>query len=1087
MRTNKQIISEVSACFGYLPSLFVPDQENTQVLDNLWQQTLAAYVNNPLPTLFKEKLFAYLSRYCSVSYCIVCHSCALGRLGMSAKHILQLLESPAPTLAELEEIKALLANASPLTSLPEPDYQLEKAIFSCCIYIFLNPKQDANCREELRRILGVSNYNHLMKFLAYIKTCHLWVEAHPALTYQIDPPATAVLGNLFAAEPKLVEFFRSYNESQQPGVKSQKSEVRNQESELQHRAVSLRDISDRISTEDKLQQNEELFQQLTQNIRQVFWIVSPCHSKIFYISPAYEEIWGRDRQQLYDNPACFIDSVHPMDRAHIIAAQDQQLQGEAEIEYRIIRPDNQERWIRDRAFPIFNAQGEVERLVGIADDITERKQLQEELRESEERLKFALCAARMGRWEWNILTNKITWSENLEALFGLEQGAFDGTYESFINYVHPQDRDFVNQSVMQAVQEEAQYDIEFRVVWADGTIRFCQSKGYVFRDSLGNPVRMTGVDIDITKRKQIEKQLRLLESVVVNAKDAILITEAEPIDDPGPKILYANAAFTRMTGYSCEEILGKTPRFLQGAKSDRPTLDKIRAALSRWESICVELINYRKDGSEFWTEISLVPVADETGCYTHWVAIQRDISDRKRQEAEYQMLLSAEQAARGAAETANRTKDEFLAIVSHELRSPLNAMLGWVRLLRTRKFDAAKTAQALEIIERNARLQAQLIEDLLDISRMIRGKLLLNLTEVNLISVIEAAIDVIRTSALSKNIQLNFTIEDRTSRNSQLEDPNSEFSPISPSPPALILGDPVRLQQIVWNLLSNAVKFTPEGGKVEIKLSTVIDGRNGQLPITSYAQLQVSDTGKGISPEFLPYVFERFRQADSTITRAQSGLGLGLAIVRSLVELHHGSVYVESPGEGLGSTFTVKLPLLEMAGGQKGRGAEEQNGDGGSEGAQENSSVCAFVSRRDTNPKSKIQNSSRYSALENLQILVVDDEADARELLTTVLEQYGAKVTAVASVAEALDAFEKLQPNVLVSDIGMPHENGYSLIRKLRNIEAERGGRIPAIALTAYARSEDQAAAIAAGFQIHLAKPVEPAQLVAVVANIIQQ
>jgi hypothetical protein len=401
----------------------------------------------------------------------------------------------------------------------------------------------------------------------------------------------------------------------------------------------------------------------------------------------------------------------------------------------------------------------------------------------------------------------------------------------------------------------------------------------------------------------------------VNAKDAILIAEAEPIDRPGLRILYANAAFTRMTGYTCDEILGRSPRFLQGAKSDaaglgfaqRATLDKVRAAIQNWESICFEIINYRKDGAEFWAEISLVPVADETGCYTHWIAIGRDISDRKQQEAEHQMLLAAEQAARSAAEAANRSKDEFLAIVSHELRSPLNAMLGWARLLRTRKFDAAKTAQGLEIIERNARLQTQLIEDLLDLSRMIRGKLNLNRSQVNLVYAIEAAIDVIRTSAQSKNIQLNFTIE---GTNQEDKSQKSELSFFTPSaPPAFqVFGDLVRLQQIIWNLLSNAIKFTPEGGRVEVRLSVEGERRKGRgerldstlvseslLPADSssssldplayprsIACIQVIDTGIGISPEFLPYVFDRFRQADTTITRSHTGLGLGLTEI-----LHH--------------------------------------------------------------------------------------------------------------------------------------------------------------------------------------------------------
>jgi PAS domain S-box-containing protein len=599
------------------------------------------------------------------------------------------------------------------------------------------------------------------------------------------------------------------------------------------------------------------------------------------------------------------------------------------------------------------------------------------------------------------------------------------------------------------------------------------SKGNVFRDAVGNPVRMAGVDIDITARKRVEEQLRLLESVVVNAKDAILITEAEPIDQPGPRIVYANAAFTRVTGYTYEEVLGRSPRFLQGSNSDRATLDKIRAALKCWEPVCVELINYRKDSSQFWVEINLVPVKDRIGCYTHWIAIQRDITERKQAEAEHQQLLAAEQAARAASEAANRTKDEFLAIVSHELRSPLNVMLGWARLLRTRKFDQAKTANGLEIIERNARLQTELIEDLLDISRIIRGKLHLNFSKVNLISVIQAAMDVVRSTAESKNIQLNFSLnseEGEAKEMGRMSDSQAISAPHRPSTLSpyqaktsslLVSGDPVRLQQIIWNLLSNAVKFTPEGGRVSVEMSALSDRwsvEGKQQTTDRYAQITVSDTGKGISPEFLPYVFERFRQADSSITRSQAGLGLGLAIVRSLVELHNGTVSAESPGEGQGSTFTIKLPLLEHSNPAE---VEGSRGEGNYE--------------------------PPAPSLDGFQLLVVDDEADAREFVTTVLEQYGAKVIAVASVSEALEAVERSQPDVLVSDIGMPGENGYSLIRKLRQLEAERGGRIPAIALTAYARSEDRAAAIAAGFQLHISKPVDPAQLAAVVANIVKR
>jgi hypothetical protein len=341
MQTSEQIISEISARFGYLPSLFVPAQEKPQLLENLWHQTLAAYVNNPLPILFKEKLFAYLSRYCCVPYCIVCHSCALGQLGMSAKQILQLLASPAPTTTAVEEINRAIAQSTPLTSFPEPGSPLEKAIFSCCVYIFLNP-QDTVCRERLHQVLGQSNYDRLIAILAYIKTCHLWVEANPALAYQIDPPATAALEALFTAEPQLVEFFRNHNEvvrqeSRKQGAEGAQGAEEKFKSKIQNLKSKI--SSDRVRTQEELQQNQQLFQQLTENIRQVFWIASQWHSQIFYISPAYEEIWGRSRQQLYENPASFIDFLHPDDRDRVIAARQKQFKAELEIEYRIIRPD----------------------------------------------------------------------------------------------------------------------------------------------------------------------------------------------------------------------------------------------------------------------------------------------------------------------------------------------------------------------------------------------------------------------------------------------------------------------------------------------------------------------------------------------------------------------------------------------------------------------------------------------------------------------------------------------------------------------------------------------------------------------------
>jgi PAS domain S-box-containing protein len=375
------------------------------------------------------------------------------------------------------------------------------------------------------------------------------------------------------------------------------------------------------------------------------------------------------------------------------------------------------------------------------------------------------------------------------------------------------------------------------------------------------------------------------------------------------------------------------------------------------------------------------------------------------------------------AQEANRIKEEFLAIVSHELRTPLNSMLGWVQMIRNRKLDEALTFKALATIERNAQLQRKLIEDILDISRIVQGKIRLNLRKVDLVLVINAAIEAIYPTSDIKDIQVESNLDSSVGE---------------------VMGDAERLQQVVWNLLSNAVKFTPSGGRVEVHLKKV----------NSNVQITVSDTGKGISTDFLPYIFERFRQADSTTTRTEGGLGLGLSIVRYLVEMHSGTVHAASEGEGLGATFTVLLPIIELQ--------QEQ-----------------LINESEL----KVHN---LSALDSLQVLVVDDSPDTRELVSFILQESGANVTSVSSVGEALEALVRLKPDVLVSDIGMPDEDGYSLIRKVRINEAAQGKKIPAVALTAFARDEECRLALEAGFHVHLSKPIEPDKLVAVVANLVK-
>lgn len=405
-----------------------------------------------------------------------------------------------------------------------------------------------------------------------------------------------------------------------------------------------------------------------------------------------------------------------------------------------------------------------------------------------------------------------------------------------------------------------------------------------------------------------------------------------------------------------------------------------------------------------------------------------DITDRKQAEQEREQLLAREQASRESAQAANRMKDEFLATLSHELRTPLNAMLGWTQLLRSRKFDEETTARALETIDRNAKSLTALIEDVLDVSRIITGKLQLDVRSVKLASLIKVTINTFTPCADAKEICIEY-----------FSDPNV----------GVIFGDANRLQQIMWNLLSNGVKFTPKGGTVDVRLES----------INSRVEIQVRDTGVGIAPEFLPYVFERFCQADSSSTRSHGGLGLGLAIVRHLVELHGGTVRAESPGIGQGATFIVNLPIKADA------------------------TKTSEAEQLFSTPESQLVENDLPN-LGGLRVLVVDDEADARQLLSTVLKQHEAQVVAVSSAREAVVALQKFQPDVLISDIGMPQEDGYCLIRKIRALPSDKGGRTPAVALTAYARAQDRTKALNAGFQLHVAKPVNPTELARVVANL---
>jgi PAS domain S-box-containing protein len=496
----------------------------------------------------------------------------------------------------------------------------------------------------------------------------------------------------------------------------------------------------------------------------------------------------------------------------------------------------------------------------------ERTRAAQQARRSEERLRFALDAASMGTWDWDLSTNRVQWSDNLARIHGLSEGAFDGTFASYEREIHPDDRPRVYASIQRALSEGVPHDVEYRLVAPDGTVRWCEGKGRVEHDD-GRPVRMSGVCMMVTRRKE------------------------------------------------------------------------------------------------------------------------------------------AELARLAAAEESSRLKDEFLATLSHELRTPLNAILGWVQMLQSGELTATRTKQAIDVIGRNARLQAQLIEDILDVSRIITGKLEIERAPLSVFHLVETVVSGIAPVVEAKRIRLEQQIA-------------ADLPPIE--------GDPKRLHQVLNNVLSNAVKFTDEGGSIALACETD----------STWLNIRVQDSGVGIAPEFLPFVFDRFRQADSRTTRSHGGLGLGLAIARHLIEQHGGDIRAHSDGEGKGTTMAIRLPVSSTA------------------GCEDRPDMCSGTTD---------------VRLDDLTILVVDDQQDSREILATLLEQRGARVVQSESAESALQVMQQQRIHLLVADIAMPRIDGYELIRRLR----ATGDQTPAIAVTAFARSDDRRYALECGYTAYLSKPIE--------------
>ena len=598
---------------------------------------------------------------------------------------------------------------------------------------------------------------------------------------------------------------------------------------------------------------------------------------------------------------------------------------------------------------------------------------------------------------------------------------------------------------LQVAMETGRVEDEGWRVRKDGSLFWANVVITCLRDSGGEHIGFAKVTRDMTERRRAEEAIQHSEERLRLLMESVKDYAIYMLDRRGIVVTW-NVGAERIKGYSAGEIIGQHFSRLypedevRSGKCERELHDAEH--LGRFED---EGWRVRKDGSRFWANVVITPIRATDGTLHGFAKVTRDLSDRQHHEQQRLSLIRSEEARRAAeaneerlrvlaedaraardkAEEATRLKDEFLATVSHELRTPLNAILGWARLIQAGSVAPEKTSSAIDTIVRNAVAQNQIIDDLLDVSRIIAGQLRLDVDLVDINQVVTAAIDVVRPGAEAKGITLQWLLN-----------PDA----------GIIKGDAGRLQQVFWNLLTNAVKFTPRGGRIHVMLHRQ----------NSSVLVEVADTGKGITSDFLPRVFHRFTQQEATNSRTTGGLGLGLAIVKHLIELHGGTVEAHSDGHGTGATFVVKLPLAPVR-------------------ASRSTPTIGVA---------PIEELSFPIELSGLNVLVLDDELDARELVEAVLRKAGAAVVLASNVAEAFELLRAQKPDVIVSDIGMPGEDGYFFIRRLRTLSREEGGRIPAVALTAYARPDDRRRALAAGFQNHAAKPVEPQELMFVIANL---
>jgi len=787
--------------------------------------------------------------------------------------------------------------------------------------------------------------------------------------------------------------------------------------ETQERVILIygaaQDITERKRVEEALCESEERFKLATSG--------SPVTLYEQDLDLRYQWVYPQRPEFPESNIGRSDEELLPPEDANILTQLKRQVietgrRGRQEIS--VTLPEGT-RWYDTTVEPKWNAAGEVVGIAGLALDVTDRRQAEEERHQVERDYMDFVENAAVGL-HWVAADGTILWANQAELdLLGYSREEYIGRH---IAEFHA-DKEVIRDILRRLTNRQTLHEYEARLRHKDGSIRHVLITSNVRWDK-DRFLHTRCFTVDVTDAKRADELRNVMALIVESSDDAIISKNLDGI------IQSWNKGAEKIFGYTAEEAIGNPVTMLMPPNrvDEEP---RILGQIRQGQKVDhFETVRQRKDGTLIDISLTVSPVRDVAGNIVGASKIARDITERKRLDREREESLAREQAARRQAEEASRMKDEFLATVSHELRTPLNAILGWASILQMNLSDPEAAGKAAESIERNARAQNQLIDDLLDISRIITGRMRLEVQPVDVPVVIQAAVNAIRPAVDAKEIRLQVVL-----------DPAA----------GTVSGDPNRIQQIIWNLLANAVKFTPKRGRVQVRLER----------INSHVEITVSDTGRGISPQFLPFVFDRFRQAESSFSRTQGGLGLGLSIVRQLVDLHGGTVEAESEGEGHGATFSVKLPVIISKRISRYTGTLE----------------LKEMPGRSNHP-------TQLPSLANLKLLVVEDEADARELLITLLKECGAEAQAVATAKDGLARLREWKPDVLISDIGMPYEDGFSLIGKVRALPKEEGGQVPAIALTAHVRDEDRLQALASGFDAHVGKPMEPLELVTVIANL---